>query len=110
MARMGTGKQVIFCGGDGIVYGFAALDPKNPPRTRQSLKKLWQFDCDPNAPKVDVRSYQRNRKVSPTSISGMPVFYENRVYVTAGGDIWWGKNEAWLHCIDATARVVLSSR
>jgi outer membrane protein assembly factor BamB len=23
------------------------------------------------------------------------------VYVTVGGDIWWGKEEAWLKCIDA---------
>ena len=32
----------------------------------------------------------------------MPVFYQNRLYVAGGGDIWWGKNEAWLKCIDAT--------
>ena len=32
----------------------------------------------------------------------MPVFYQNRIYVTVGGDIWWGKREAWLKCVDAT--------
>jgi outer membrane protein assembly factor BamB len=32
----------------------------------------------------------------------MPVFYKNRVYVTVGGDIWWGKRKAWIKCIDAT--------
>ena len=32
----------------------------------------------------------------------MPVFHDGRVYVTVGGDIWWGKHEAWLKCIDAT--------
>ena len=32
----------------------------------------------------------------------MPVFHDGRLYVTVGGDIWWGKNEAWLKCIDAT--------
>jgi outer membrane protein assembly factor BamB len=32
----------------------------------------------------------------------MPVFDSNRIYVAGGGDIWWGKNEAWLKCIDAT--------
>jgi outer membrane protein assembly factor BamB len=32
----------------------------------------------------------------------LPVFYNNRLYVTVGGDLWWGKNEAWLKCIDAT--------
>ena len=24
------------------------------------------------------------------------------MYVTVGGDIWWGKHEAWLKCIDAS--------
>ena len=32
----------------------------------------------------------------------MPVFHEGRLYVAGGGDIWWGKNEAWLKCLDAT--------
>jgi outer membrane protein assembly factor BamB len=32
----------------------------------------------------------------------MPVFYQNRLYVAGGGDIWWGKNQAWLKCIDPT--------
>jgi len=38
--------------------------------------------------------------VSPSGIKSMPVFHEGRVYVTVGGDIWWGKEEAWLQCID----------
>jgi outer membrane protein assembly factor BamB len=32
----------------------------------------------------------------------MPVFVDGRIYVAGGGDLWWGKNEAWLKCIDAT--------
>jgi outer membrane protein assembly factor BamB len=43
-----------------------------------------------------------NRDVSPSNIKSMPVFVDNRLYVTVGGDIWWGKNKAWLQCIDAT--------
>ena len=35
---------------------------------------------------------------------GMPVFYKNRIYITGGGDIWWGKKEAWLKCIDITKK------
>ena len=31
----------------------------------------------------------------------MPVFHDGRVYVTAGGDLWWGKRKGWLKCIDA---------
>jgi outer membrane protein assembly factor BamB len=31
----------------------------------------------------------------------MPVFFKKRLYVTVGGDIWWGKEKAWVKCIDA---------
>jgi len=67
-----------------------------------SLRKVWQFDFDPAAPKTNVHRYNSNRRESPSNFFGMPVFDHNRIYVAGGGDIWWGKNEAWLKCIDAT--------
>ena len=30
----------------------------------------------------------------------MPVFQDGRLYIAGGGDLWWGKNVAWLKCID----------
>ena len=94
-------REVFFGGGDGVCYAFSALPPK-VPETVQTLERIWRFDCDPNAPKEDVHSYSKNSKKGPSVIMGMPVFFKNRVYVTAGGDIWWGKYQAWLKCIDAT--------
>jgi outer membrane protein assembly factor BamB len=96
-------KLIFFNGGNGVVYAFEALPPglkaeANP----QSLKKVWQFDFDPTAPKTNVHKYNTNRRESPSNFFGMPVFHEDRIYVAGGGDIWWGKNEAWLKCIDAT--------
>jgi outer membrane protein assembly factor BamB len=95
-------RLLFFGGGDGICYAFDALPqdaaPQQPPVT---LKKVWSFDCDPNAPKEDVHRYVGNRRNSPSNIMGMPVFHNGRVYVAAGGDIWWGKRRAWLKCIDA---------
>ena len=70
-----------------------------PPRT---LRKAWQFDFDPMAPKTNVHRFNSNRRESPSNIYGMPVFHGNRLYVAGGGYIFWGKNEAWLKCIDAT--------
>jgi outer membrane protein assembly factor BamB len=61
---------------------------------------VWRFDCDPDAPKTNVHGFVGNRKESPSNIKGTPVFHEGRLYVAAGGDIWWGKREAWLQCID----------
>ena len=43
----------------------------------------------------------KNLSTSPSNIKSMPVFHEGRLYITHGGDIWWGKEQAWLKCVDA---------
>jgi len=93
---------VFFGGGDGVCYAFEALRPWSAAGQVSKLKKVWWFDCDPSAPKENVHRYQDNRQEGPSNITGMPVFHKNRVYVAAGGDLWHGKREAWLKCIDAT--------
>ena len=95
-------KLVFFCGGDGVVYAFEPLQSAPPEGRVETLKRLWRFDPDPSAPKENVSEYLRNREVSPSNVKSTPVFFEDRLYVTYGGDIWWGKNHAWLKCIDAT--------
>ncbi len=98
-----NGKPLVFfCGGDGVVYAFESLSQDLDDSQVHTLKKVWQFDCDPTAPKEDVQQYVGNRQVSPSNIMGMPVFHDDRVYVTGGGDVWWGKTEAFVKCIDAT--------
>jgi outer membrane protein assembly factor BamB len=98
-----NGKPLVFlCGGDGVVYAFEPVTGAPPKGEVLKLKKVWSFDCDPTAPKEDVHRFITNRKESPSNIFGMPVFVDGRVFVAGGGDIWWGKNEAWLQCIDAS--------
>lgn len=91
-------KRIFYCGPDGIVYGFepvaAATDEV------QTLKKVWWFDIDPGAPKENVHRFTANRAESPSTIHAMPVFAGGRLYVAGGGDIWWGKRQAWLFCLD----------
>jgi outer membrane protein assembly factor BamB len=119
---------IFFAGGNGVVYAFETvkngvmeyrsdgvmertIPPNTPPLQHSSaaspaapasLRKVWQFDFDPGAPKTNVQKYNSNRSESPSNIFGMPVFYRNRLYIAGGGDIWWGKNAAWIKCIDAT--------
>lgn len=114
---------VFFAAGNGFVYAFEAVgkgvmaaassadqstnpsihQSTNPlPHPPASLRKVWQFDFDPGAPKTNVHRFTSNRRESPSNFYGLPVFYHNRLYVAGGGDIWWGKNEAWLKCVDAT--------
>lgn len=89
---------VFFAGGNGIAYAFDTVSAT----TSEALKKAWHFDFDPNAPKENVHRYNTNRREGPSNIYGMPVFHNNRIYVAGGGDTFWGKNEAWIKCIDAT--------
>ncbi len=100
LAEIDGRRLILFCGGDGVVYSFRALS--EVPASRVFLERVWRFDCDPEAPKENVHRYIRNRRVSPSNIKSMPVFHQGRVYVTVGGDIWWGKHQSWLKCIDAT--------
>jgi outer membrane protein assembly factor BamB len=99
---VGGKPLVFFGGGDGVCYAFAALETTPPAGAAGKLQKVWSFDCDPGAPKEDIFKFQDNRKEGPSNITGMPVFHQGRVYVTAGGDLWHGKLQAWLKCIDAT--------
>jgi len=104
MAAVG-GKPVIFFGaGNGILYAFEALKPGIAPKESEppaALKALWRFDFDPDGPKTEVHKFNSNRREGPSDFYGMPVFYRNRIYIAGGGDLWWGKNQAWLKCIDA---------
>ena len=102
LGEVGGRPLVFFGGGDGVCYAFEALATAPPEGQVATLKKVWSFDCDPAGPKEDIHRYMGNRKVSASNIKGMPVFHNGRVYVAAGGDIWWGKEEAWLKCIDAS--------
>jgi outer membrane protein assembly factor BamB len=109
LATFGSKKTIVFAGGNGVVYGFQALSqslekpsPDQPQTDLQSLTKLWQFDPDPEAPKTEVHKFNRNRREGPSNIYGMPVVDGDRIYVAGGGDIFWGKNEAWIKCIQIT--------
>jgi len=93
-------RLIFFAGGNGVVYAFEPLTAAPAGPEPATLTKVWQFDFDPTAPKTNVHQYNSNREESPSNIYGMPVFAGGRLYVAGGGDIWWGKNAAWLKCID----------
>lgn len=102
LARVNGRPLIFFCGGNGVVYGFKPVTANPPSGEMLKLEKVFQFDCDPAAPKMDVHKFNSNRRESPSNIFGLPVYLRDRLYVAGGGDLWWGKNEAWLKCVDAT--------
>jgi len=117
---LGTVKDralIFFGGGNGVVYAFETvrqgLARETPPPSAMpvaTLAKVWHFDFDPAAPKTNIHNYNSNRREGPSNFYGMPVFHRERLYVAGGGDLWWGKNEAWLKCIDATGQGDVTSK
>ncbi len=103
LATVNGRPLIFFAAGNGVIYAFDTLRTNAPPGEMLKLSKVFEFDFDPTAPKENVHRYNSNRREGPSNIYGMPVFHEGRLYVAGGGDLWWGKNEAWLKCIDALA-------
>ena len=108
LAEINGRPLIFFAAGNGIVYAFEALASTPPAESMTganavaTLKPVWKFDFDPSSPKTNVHKYITNRREGPSNFYSMPVFDHNRLYVAGGGDLWWGKNEAWLKCIDPT--------
>lgn len=102
LGEVGGRKLIFFGGGDGVLYAFDALKPEQRPGNSAFLNRVWKFDPDPGSPKENVHHYVGNRRESPSTIMSMPVFRDGRVYLTTGGDIWWGKRQSWIKCIDAS--------
>jgi outer membrane protein assembly factor BamB len=101
VGTIGDRRFVYFAGGDGVVYAFEPLKNIPPEGTVEILKRIWKFDPDPMGPKENVSQYLTNREISPSNIKGMAVYDSGRIYAAVGGDIWWGKNQAWLKCFRA---------
>lgn len=99
--KVGDRDVIFFLGGNGIIYGFEPWETtqkrakKSDPEDN-ALKKLFEYDFDPTGPKTEVHRFTTNRREGPSNFYGMPVFVDNALYVAGGGDIFWGKNEAWL--------------
>ncbi len=104
LARVDGRDQIVFAAGNGVLYGFTPIEPDAKPappgQPFPTLHKIWQFDFDPDAPKEDIHRYSSNKSVSPSNIYGMPVIDGGLVYVAGGGDWFWGKNEAWIKCLN----------
>lgn len=95
-------ERFFFNAGNGRIYAFDPIAAPTGPEVA-TLKKLWEFDFDPGAPKTNVHRFTQNKRESPSNFFGAPVFDADRLYVAGGGDLWWGKNEAWLKCLDLSS-------
>jgi outer membrane protein assembly factor BamB len=85
LAEAGGRAQVFFAAGNGVVYSFEPLGPNHVAAAEPAaLRKLWQFDFDPGAPKTNVYRFITNRRESPSNFYGMPVVIDDRLYLAGG--------------------------
>jgi outer membrane protein assembly factor BamB len=96
LARIGGRDLILFNAGNGITYAFEPLPTDATPDEVRTLKKVWEFDFDPEAPKTDVHRFHLNKAEGPSNFYGAPVYHDGLMYAAGGGDLWWGKNAAWL--------------
>lgn len=101
MAEVDGKPTIFFCGGNGITYAFDPLPPAEPATLPATLNKRWEYDMDPTGPKVNVHRFTQNKQEGPSNIYGMPVVVNEKLFVAGGGDVFWGKNESRLKCVDA---------
>lgn len=102
VATIRGAPRIFFAGGNGIVYAFKPLTGTPQGDSPAALEKALQYDPDPGSPKSEVHRYTQNRAEGPSNIYGMPVVLNGRLYIAGGGDVFWGKTEAWMKCVDIT--------
>ena len=73
--------------------GGAGPAPRHHPRN-----SLGRFFGHP----VFIHFFTQNKKEGPGNIYGTPVLHQDKLYIAGGGDVFWGKNQSWLKCVDAT--------
>ena len=98
---------VIYGAGDGYCYAFKPFTGSGPAGQVAKLEKIWSCDCNP--PAYKSRPYQRGKYRSfysdaygegPSEIIGIPVFHNNRIFITIGQDTLHGRGPGALTCIN----------
>jgi outer membrane protein assembly factor BamB len=96
LALVAGKPQVLFGGGDGVLYAFdpTPIAEAGKPAT---FRKLWSYDVNRGNP----RPYRSPG--GPSEIVSTPIYVDGRVYVSTGQD-WTHQplDQGHLACIDAT--------
>ena len=94
VGELGGVPQVLFAGGEGIVYSFKADGGSDG-----KPELLWKFDANPK-----TSEWKLGGEGTRNNIIATPVIYEGLVYVAVGQDPEHGEGEGHLWCIDPTKR------
>jgi len=109
--------MILFGGGDGVLYAFEPLGSSTGDAKTQTLKKIWQHDCNPpdyrerNGQKIPYAKWRNKSPDGPSEVISTPTVYKDRIYVTIGQSPIHGPGKGLLSCIDAaTGKKIWASR
>ncbi len=109
--------MILFGGGDGVLYAFEPLGSAAGGGKTQTLKKIWQHDCNPpdyrrrDGREIPYGGWKSKSPDGPSEINATPIVRGNRIYVSIGQSPIHGPGQGMLSCIDgATGRKIWESR
>jgi outer membrane protein assembly factor BamB len=102
MGVVGSKKHLYQGAGNGFLYAFEALDPKQIGEKPATLKNVWRFNGHPLAQTQDNVPIEHIHDSHSFEITANPVFYKDRVYVAVTQEVYHKMMEGWFCCIDAT--------
>ena len=116
-ARIDGKDMILFGGGDGVLYAFEPVQTVAAKGKVQTLKKIWQYDCNPrdyrfkDGKEISGNDHRRKSPDGPSEIISTPVVYKERVYICIGQSPIHGQGKGMLSCVDAaTGKKVWDSR
>ena len=106
-AEINNRAMILFGGGDGVLYAFEPVKLSTDYGKVQTLKKIWEYDCNPNdyrrrnGQKIPYSSWNNKSPEGPSEIIATPVVCNNRVYIAIGQSPIHGPGKGMLSCINA---------
>ena len=106
-AEINNRAMILFGGGDGVLYAFEPVKLSTDYGKVQTLKKIWEYDCNPNdyrrrnGQKIPYSSWNNKSPEGPSEIIATPVVCNNRVYIAIGQSPIHGPGKSMLSCINA---------
>ena len=102
MATVGGRELGFFGAGNGVLYAFEMLDPSRPGDGPELLTNVWKFHGHPLAQTQDRVPVDHQHDSTSYQVTGMPVFYKDRLYVPFTQEPFHNMKLGRLACLDVT--------
>ncbi|MHC4180068.1 MAG: PQQ-binding-like beta-propeller repeat protein, partial [Planctomycetota bacterium] len=101
MGKVGDKTLGFFGAGNGTMYAFEMLDPRQSGSSPALLTNVWKFNGHPLAQTQDHVPADHQHDSTSYQVTGMPVFDKGRLYVPFTQEPFHGMKKGWLVCLDA---------